>query len=118
LTPRRFFVNVVDKTRNGGRATPGLFPPRRERTMAEQEIGGVSHYFGKIGVAAIDITQGELRVGDTIHVKGHTSDFTQAVDSMQIEHESVDVARAGESIGIKVIDHAREHDRVFKVAPD
>jgi translation elongation factor EF-1alpha len=83
--------------------------------MAEQEIGVVSHYFGKIGVAAIDITGGELRVGDTIHIKGHTSDFTQEVGSMQIEHASVEVARAGESIGIKVVDHAREHDKVFKV---
>lgn len=86
--------------------------------MAEQEIGVVSHYFGKIGVAAIDITEGELHVGDTIHVKGHTSDFTQEVGSMQIEHGSVEVAKAGESIGIKVVDHAREHDKVFKVTAE
>ena len=51
--------------------------------QAEQKIGVVSHYFGKIEVAAIELTEGELRVGDTIHVKGHTSDFTQTVDSMQ-----------------------------------
>jgi len=57
--------------------------------MAEVEIGTVTHYFGKIGVAAIDITSGELRVGDTIRIKGATSDFTQDVDSMQVEHASV-----------------------------
>ena len=86
--------------------------------MAEAKIGVVTHYFGKIGVAAVEITDGELRVGDTIHVKGHTSDFTQSIDSMQIEHGSVDVARAGESVGLTVAEHAREHDEVFKVTPD
>ena len=55
--------------------------------MAEEKIGVVTHYFGKIGVAAIELTDGMLRVGDTIHVKGHTSDFTQTVDSMQMEHD-------------------------------
>jgi putative protease len=83
--------------------------------MAESKIGVVAHYFGKIGVAAIEISAGELRVGDTIRIKGHTSDFTQSVDSMQIEHESVDVVKAGQSVGIRVTDHAREHDEVFKV---
>ena len=83
--------------------------------MAEVEIGRVTHYFSKIHVAAIEITSGALRVGDTIHVKGHTSDFTQPVDSMQVENESVDEAVAGQTIGLKVVDHAREHDAVFKV---
>jgi putative protease len=83
--------------------------------MPDSEIGKVTHYFGKIGVAAIEITQGMLRVGDTIHIKGHTSDFTQTVDSMQIEGGSVQEAGAGQSVGIKVVDHAREHDVVYKV---
>lgn len=83
--------------------------------MAEVEIGRVTHYFSKIHVAAIEITSGDLRVGDTIHVKGHTSDFTQRVDSMQVDNESVDQAVAGQTIGLKVADHAREHDAVFKV---
>ncbi|MHC4428445.1 MAG: hypothetical protein ACYS0D_07550 [Planctomycetota bacterium] len=86
--------------------------------MAEEKIGVVTHYFGKIGVAAIQITAGELRVGDTIRVKGHTSDFTQTVDSMQLEHDQVTSAKVGESIGIKVAEHAREHDEVFRVGPD
>ncbi len=86
--------------------------------MAEQKIGIITHYFGKIGVAAIELTDGELRVGDTIHVKGHTSDFTQTVDSMQLEHDSVESAAVGQSVGIKVPEHAREHDEVFVIKPD
>lgn len=82
--------------------------------MPEVEVGKVTHYFNKIGVAAIVLT-GDLSVGDTIRVKGHTSDWTQNVDSMQIEHDSVDKAGPGDSVGIKVEGHAHEHDIVFKV---
>jgi putative protease len=83
--------------------------------MAEEQIGVVTHYFGKISVAGIEITAGELRVGDTIHILGHTSDFTQTVDSMQLDNEAIEVATPGQAVGIKVIDHAREHDKVLKV---
>ncbi|MBN1394734.1 MAG: hypothetical protein JW959_06895 [Pirellulales bacterium] len=83
--------------------------------MAEVELGKITHYFSKIGVAAIEITQDTLRVGDTIHVKGHTSDFTQKIDSMQIDNQPVAEATAGQSIGTRVKEHAREHDLVFKV---
>jgi len=86
--------------------------------MAEHKIGVITHYFGNIGVAALSLTDGELASGDTIHIKGHTSDFTQRVDSIQVEHEIVDIARAGDEVGIKVIEHAREHDQVFKVDDD
>ncbi len=83
--------------------------------MAELEIGKVTHYFSKIGVAAIEITNGSLSVGDTIHVKGHTTDFTQAVDSIQLDNQSIPTAVPGHAIGIKVKDHARQHDLVYKV---
>ena len=83
--------------------------------MSEVKIGVVTHYFGKIGVAAIRITEGELSVGDRIRIKGHTSDFSQTVDSMQREHESIDSARAGEEIAIRVGEYTREHDIVYKV---
>ena len=86
--------------------------------MAEEKIGIVTHYFGKIGVAALKITDGELRVGDMIRIKGHTSDFTQTVASMQVEHESVEVARSGDEVGLKTAEYVREHDSVFKVLPD
>ncbi len=80
----------------------------------EVEIGHVTHYFGKIQVAAIELTD-ELSVGDTIHIKGHTSDFTQKIDSMQIDGVDVDHAKSGQSIGIVVTEHARVGDKVYKV---
>ena len=86
--------------------------------MAEQLIGKVTHYFGKANVAAVEITDGQLSVGDTIRIKGHTSDWTQKVDSMQIEHDQVQTAKPGDQIGIKVKEHAREHDEVYLVTPD
>jgi len=81
----------------------------------EKEIGNVEHYYTKIGVAVINITDGSLSVGDTIHLKGATSDFTQKVGSMQIEHKKVEKASKGDSIGMKMSEHARQNDAVFKV---
>ena len=63
--------------------------------MEEVAIGTVEKYFGKIGVAAIRITNGEMKVGDKIHIKGHSTDFEQSVDSMQVEHESVQNSWSG-----------------------
>ena len=83
--------------------------------MTEQEIGVVTHYFGHLGVAGIRVTEGTLRSGDRIHVVGHTSDFEQEVGSMQVDHGEIAEATAGMEIGLKVVDHAREHDKVFKV---
>jgi putative protease len=85
--------------------------------MAEKEIGIVTHYFGHLGVAAVKLTGDALKIGDTVHVKGHTSDFQCQVDSIQLEHESVPEARTGDNVGIKVPGHAREHDLVFKITP-
>ena len=83
--------------------------------MAEVELGKVTHYFSKLGVGAIQITQDSLCVGDTIHVKGHTSDFMQQIDSMQLDGKPVHEATVGQSVGIKMADHVREHDMVYKV---
>ena len=80
----------------------------------EVEIGHVTHFFNKINVAVLSIKD-ELKVGDTIHVLGHTTDFTQKVTSIQIEHKNVDSVRPGDDFAIKVIEPAREHDVVFKV---
>ncbi|KPJ60814.1 MAG: hypothetical protein AMJ46_04955 [Latescibacteria bacterium DG_63] len=83
--------------------------------MKEEKVGVVSHYFDKISVAAIRLTNGSLSVGDRIHIKGHTSDFEQAIESIQIEHDSVEKADKGADIGVKVTQKAREHDEVFKI---
>lgn len=98
-----------------GHTTSDSVQPAEDGQMAEVELGKITHYFGKIGVAAIEITQDSLAVGDTVHVKGHTSDFLQKVDSMQIDGQSVPEATVGQSVGIKVGEHAREHDVVYKV---
>jgi translation initiation factor IF-2 len=81
----------------------------------ETLIGHISHYFGKIQVAAIELTDGDLSVGDTIHIVGHTSDFTEEITSMQIDRVDVTHADKGRSIGIRVKEHARVGDKVFKV---
>ena len=86
--------------------------------MAEQLIGKVTHYFGKAQVAAIEITAGELHVGDTVHIVGHTANFTQRIDSMQVNRTPVQVANVGDQIGVQVAEHAHEHDQVFRVVPD
>jgi translation elongation factor EF-1alpha len=86
--------------------------------MAEIPVGVITHYFGHINVAAIRIDEGVLAVGDTVHIKGHTADFTTKIEAMQIEHAKVASAQAGQNIGIKVPGKAHEHDRVFKVVPD
>lgn len=83
--------------------------------MTEKKIGKVTHYFGKISVAIVELTDDTLSVGETIHIKGHTSDFTQKVDSLQIEHQNVQRGEIGQSIGLKIIAHAHENDIVYKV---
>jgi len=83
--------------------------------MEEKKVGVVIKFFGKISVAAINLTDGTLQVGDTIHIQGHTTDFTQQVESIQIENQNVDKADPGADIGIKVEDRVREHDVVYKV---
>ena len=80
----------------------------------EVEIGRVVDYFAHIGVAGIDLTA-PLRVGDLIRIKGHTTDIEQAVESIQVEHESVAEAKAGAKIGIKVADRCRGGDHVYRV---
>ncbi len=83
--------------------------------MKEKEIGYVSNYFSQISVAAVEITNGQVSVGDMLHFKGHTTDFKSKVTSIQIEHESVTEARKGDSIGIKVSGKARKMDKVYKL---
>lgn len=84
----------------------------------EVRIGQVTHYFSHLGVATIQVKSKGLKVGDTIHIQGHTTDLTQTVDSMQLEHQAIEEAKPGQDIGIKVRDHVREHDIVSKVIPD
>ena len=83
--------------------------------MAETRVGEVFQFFAKPGVAALRLTEGGLMIGDKIHILGHTTDFTQTVDSMQVDREPIEAAKAGDSVGIKVQDRVRPHDAVYKV---
>ena len=94
---------------------PAAMPPVEEPASNEEAIGTITHYYSHLGVAVIQINKGTLRTGNTIHVKGHTTDFTETVESMEFEHQHIDQASAGQSVGLKVRDHAREHDIVYLV---
>lgn len=83
--------------------------------MVEEKIGIVEHFFAKVGVAAIHITGGELHVGDTIHFVGAHTDYTQRIESMEINRSPVETVSAGDDVGIKVGNRVREHDVVYKV---
>ena len=82
--------------------------------MQEKEIGKITHYYSHISVGIIELSDA-LKVGESIHIKGHSSDFTQSIDSMQIEHEKIKSAKKGDSIGIKVKEKVREGYKVYKV---
>ena len=82
--------------------------------MSEQEVGKINHYFGKVSVGMIDLT-GTLKVGDTIHVKGAHVDFTQQVESMQIDRKVSEAGEAGQEIGIKISEKVHQNDIVYKV---
>jgi hypothetical protein len=84
--------------------------------MQEQEVGVVTHYWRDLEVAGVHLSA-PLDAGDRIHVLGHTSDFDQCVGSMEEEHHQVLHAGAGEDVGVKMVEHAREHDKIYKLVP-
>jgi hypothetical protein len=93
-------------------------PPSRPAKPAssEQRIGVVTHYYSHLSVAVMQLEPGAtLRVGEVIHVWGHTTDFTQKVESLEVDHAPVAEVGPKDDFGLKVIEHAREHDVVFKV---
>jgi len=92
----------------------GLLDETRRSEVAEKLVGRVTHYYNRIGVAVVEVTS-TIRVGDTIRIRGGIRDFEQTVDSMEIEHQNVEVATKGQSIGLKVVEKVRENDQVYKV---
>ncbi|MCH9015237.1 MAG: hypothetical protein IH877_06070 [Gemmatimonadetes bacterium] len=81
----------------------------------EQQVGTVIHYFKRPRVAVVRVTEGALAVGDEIHFHGATTDFSEQIKSMEVEHEKVQAAKTGDEVAIEVIERTRVHDRVFKV---
>ncbi|MFQ5907665.1 MAG: translation elongation factor-like protein [Thermoplasmata archaeon] len=84
--------------------------------MEQTRVGRVFKFFAQPSVAAIELTDGALRVGDTIHVQGATTDFSQEVESMQIEHDVVEGAKQGQSVGVKVKERVRPGDLVYRMS--
>ena len=82
---------------------------------AMEEVGRVSGFFAHPSVALVELTA-PLKVGETVFVKGHTTDFQQAVESMQVDRQPVQEAAAGQSVGLKVTERCRKHDVVYKLA--
>jgi putative protease len=80
----------------------------------ESQVGRITHFYKKIGVAVVDLSA-PLQIGDTIHISGHTTDLTQKVESMQMEHQNIERAEKGQGIGLKVNGEVKENDIVYKV---
>jgi hypothetical protein len=86
-----------------------------QRTPSEERIGVVTHYFNHLSVATVRLEDATLRVGDAIRIHGHTTDFIQKVESLEVDHGAVDEVGPNDDFGLKVADHAREHDVVYRV---
>jgi hypothetical protein len=91
-------------------------PPAQAAPPGER-IGVVTHYFSHLSVATVRLDSGTLRVGDVIHIRGHTTDFSQRVEALEIDHAPATEVGPGDDFGLKVTEHAREHDVVYKVGP-
>jgi putative protease len=87
---------------------------QEQGVLSQTLVGHVTHYWTHLGVAGIHL-DAPLSVGDRIHVIGHTSDFEQRVDSIEVDHQRLSHADAGADVGIVVVEHAREHDAVYRL---
>src|SRR3989338_7040905 len=105
---------VVKKPRQEKKQKKKIIAKKQKQEYIGKEVGKITHYYTDISVGVIDLSD-TLKAGDKIRIKGATTDFEQKVESMQIEHEKVNEAKAGKSIGLKVKDHVREHDKVYKL---
>jgi putative protease len=113
-TPARTSVSKKIIVVEPGPSPTGI-PPVEEPASNEEALGSVTHYYSHLSVAIVQINKGVLKAGDTIHIKGHTTDIMQQVESMEYEHQHIDQASAGQSVGIRIKDPAREHDIVYVV---
>ena len=100
------------------KARSAAAPKSAAPTPPGPRIGVVTHYFSHLSVATMRLDPGTvLRVGDTIHILGHTTDFKQKVESLEVDHTPMTEVGPNDDFGLKVVDHAREHDVVYKVRP-
>ena len=84
--------------------------------MAEEQVGVIVKFFAKPSVAALEVTHGTIKKGDLLRYKGHTTDFTEEIATMEIDNQSIDEVKAGDLVGVKVKQRVREGDKVYKVS--
>ena len=94
------------------RPTPSL---PAQPVPSEERIGVVTHYYSHPSVATIRLESGTLRVGDMVHIRGHTTDFSQKVESLEVNHAPATEVGPNDDFGLKVVEHTHEHDVVFKM---
>jgi hypothetical protein len=112
--PRRKASPKKAKRAKAATKSKQAVPPARPAPQGKR-IGVVTHYFGQVSVAIVRLESGTLRVGDMIHIQGHTTDFKQKVESLQVDHLPATEVGPKDDFGLKVAEHVREHDVVFKV---
>ena len=83
--------------------------------MPEEQVAVIVKFFAKPSVAALEVTNGSIKIGDLLRYKGHTSDFTEEITSMEVDNQPVDEAKVGDLVGVKVKERVRENDKVYKV---
>jgi len=83
--------------------------------MPEEQVAVIVKFFSKPSVAALEVTNGTIKKGDILRYKGHTTDFTEEISSMEIDNQVVDEVRVGDLVGVKVKERVRENDKVYKV---
>ena len=116
--PRPAAKVAVKSTPPSPPAQPAAAPPPAapaQPALREERIGVVTHYYNHLSVALVRLESGHLHVGDTIRIRGHTTDFTQRVDSLEVNHAPTTNVGPNDDFGLKVVEHAREHDVVYKV---
>ena len=112
-------IQIINKCEAGKentqeKETKRLLIFRIQYLIMEEEVGKITHYYDKIGVAIVEMT-GQLKQGDRIAIRGATTNFEQKVESMQIEHVNVELASKGDVIGLKTNQVVREGDKVYKL---
>ena len=107
-------ANAAVKPRPAARPMPSL--PAQPAPPGER-IGVVTHYYSHLSVAILRLESGTLRVGDVIHIRGHTTDLSQRVESLEVNHAPATEVGPNDDFGLKVVGHVREHDVVYKVRP-
>lgn len=83
--------------------------------MPDEQVAVIVKFFAKPSVAALEVTNGTIKKGDILRYKGHTTDFTEEISSMEIDNQAVDEVKVGDLVGVKVKERVRENDKVYKV---